>query len=68
MERIFLQAREFTPSLDALVNNAAYQVAKPLLETSVEEWDAVMASNCAWFFYGETDAPAFEEAGGGREI
>jgi NAD(P)-dependent dehydrogenase (short-subunit alcohol dehydrogenase family) len=22
-----------------------YQIAKPILETSVEEWDAVMASN-----------------------
>jgi NAD(P)-dependent dehydrogenase (short-subunit alcohol dehydrogenase family) len=31
--------------LDALVNNAAVQIAKPLLETSVEEWDAVMVSN-----------------------
>jgi len=45
LERIFLQVRDFTPGLNALVNNAAYQVAKPLLETSVDEWDAVMASN-----------------------
>jgi len=32
-------------TLDALVNNAAIQVMKPLLETTLEEWDAVMASN-----------------------
>jgi glucose 1-dehydrogenase len=38
-----LQAVE--PGLDALVNNAAIQVCKPLVETSLAEWDAVMASN-----------------------
>jgi len=31
--------------LDALVNNAAIQINKPLVETSVEDWDAVMAAN-----------------------
>ena len=45
VEQIFQQARDFHPALDALVNNAAVQVAKPLVDTTVEEWDAVMASN-----------------------
>ncbi|MFZ1041239.1 MAG: SDR family oxidoreductase [Anaerolineales bacterium] len=45
MHAIFEQTRAFTDSLDVLVNNAAMQIAKPLIETSVEEWDAVMASN-----------------------
>jgi NAD(P)-dependent dehydrogenase (short-subunit alcohol dehydrogenase family) len=45
MEVIFEKAHQFTDSLDALVNNAAVQVAKPITETTVEEWDAVMASN-----------------------
>jgi NAD(P)-dependent dehydrogenase (short-subunit alcohol dehydrogenase family) len=31
--------------LDALVNNAAVQLSKTLAETTVAEWDAVMASN-----------------------
>jgi NAD(P)-dependent dehydrogenase (short-subunit alcohol dehydrogenase family) len=31
--------------LDALVNNAAIQTAKPLADMSVDEWDEVMASN-----------------------
>jgi NAD(P)-dependent dehydrogenase (short-subunit alcohol dehydrogenase family) len=31
--------------LDALVNNAAIQVCKPFMDTSLEEWDAVMAVN-----------------------
>jgi glucose 1-dehydrogenase len=42
---IFQETKSFHPTLDALVNNAAVQVAKPLVETTVEEWDAVMASN-----------------------
>jgi glucose 1-dehydrogenase len=31
--------------LHALVNNAAIQVAKPLVDTSIEEWDASMDAN-----------------------
>lgn len=31
--------------LDALVNNAAVQICKPLLETSLDEWDLTMDSN-----------------------
>jgi glucose 1-dehydrogenase len=31
--------------LDALVNNAAIQIAKPLLDTSIEEWDRLMDVN-----------------------
>lgn len=31
--------------IDALVNNAAIQICKPLIETSVDEWDSVMANN-----------------------
>lgn len=52
LEAIIAKAREFTNSLDALVNNAAYQIAKPLVDTTVEEWDAVMASNLRSVFLG----------------
>jgi glucose 1-dehydrogenase len=45
LESIFNQTRAFSLSLNALINNAAMQIAKPILETSAEEWDAVMASN-----------------------
>ena len=34
-----------TESLDAVVNNAAIQVTKPIVETSVEEWDSVLGAN-----------------------
>ena len=42
---IFEKAHDFTEALDGLINNAALQIAKPLIETTVEEWDTVMASN-----------------------
>ncbi|MFH1079358.1 MAG: SDR family oxidoreductase [Pseudomonadota bacterium] len=38
--------------LDTLVNNAAIQVCKPLIETSIDEWDAVMATNVRSVFLG----------------
>lgn len=52
MEIIFGKAHQFRDILDALVNNAAVQVAKPITETTVEEWDAVMASNLRSVFLG----------------
>jgi len=36
---------ERTSSLDALINNAGIQVAKPVVETTVEEWDLVLNAN-----------------------
>jgi glucose 1-dehydrogenase len=69
IDYIYTQARQFTDRLDALVNNAAVQVAKPLLETSVEEWDAVMASNLRSVFLSVKVAyPLFEAAGGGAIV
>lgn len=43
--RIFAEVRAHSGRLDALVNNAAVQICKPILETTAEEWDLVMASN-----------------------
>ncbi len=51
-EKIYKEASLFTDKLDVLVNNAAYQVTKPLIETTVEEWDAVMGSNLRSVFLG----------------
>lgn len=42
--------RENTDRLDALVNNAAVQICKPLVEMHVEEWDAVLNSNLRSIF------------------
>jgi glucose 1-dehydrogenase len=69
MERIFEMVRNFCPQLHALVNNAAIQVAKPLLETSIEEWDAVIASNLSSVFLGIKLAyPLLKAAGGGAVV
>ncbi len=69
MESIFQQVLRFTPSLDALVNNAAVQVAKPLVETSVEEWDMVIANNLRpAFLLAKYAHPLFKAAGGGAIV
>ena len=65
LETVYSQAREFSGYLNALVNNAAIQIAKPLMETSVEEWDAVMANNLRSVFLGVKLAhPLLKKAGG----
>jgi NAD(P)-dependent dehydrogenase (short-subunit alcohol dehydrogenase family) len=65
MEQIFMQTRASTSTLQALINNAAVQVAKPLVETSVEEWDAVMASNLrSAFLFMKLAHPLLKAAGG----
>jgi glucose 1-dehydrogenase len=43
--RIFDAITSETNQLDCLINNAAVQIAKPLIETTPDEWDMVMASN-----------------------
>jgi len=69
LETIFKQAQGFSGYLNALVNNAALQIAKPLIETSVEEWDAVMASNLRSVFLSIKLAyPLFKAAGGGAVV
>jgi NAD(P)-dependent dehydrogenase (short-subunit alcohol dehydrogenase family) len=65
VEQIFQEARDFHPALDALVNNAAVQVAKPLIETTVEEWDSVMASNLrSVFLFVKLAYPLLKAKGG----
>ena len=69
MEYIFEQVKNFTSRLDALVNNAAYQVEKPILQTTVEEWDAVMASNLRSVFLAVKLAhPLLKAAHGGAIV
>ena len=68
LESIFQQAQAFTTELKALVNNAALQIAKPLLETSAEEWDAVMASNLRSVFLAVKLAHPLLKTGGGGAV
>ncbi|MBK7455340.1 MAG: SDR family oxidoreductase [Anaerolineales bacterium] len=65
VEQIFQEARDFHPTLDALINNAAVQVAKPLVDTTVEEWDSVMASNLrSVFLFAKLAYPLLKIKGG----
>jgi len=69
LEAIYDEVKRFTDTLDAVVNNAALQVVKPLVETSVEEWDAVMASNLRSVFLGARLAhPLLKNKGGGAIV
>jgi len=66
---IFQRTAEFSPVLDAIVNNAAVQVAKPLLETTSEEWDLTLASNLRSVFLSTKLAhPLLKAAGGGAIV
>jgi glucose 1-dehydrogenase len=51
--------------LDALVNNAACQICKPLVETTVEEFDTIMACNVRSIFLSVQKAlPLLQESQG----
>jgi NAD(P)-dependent dehydrogenase (short-subunit alcohol dehydrogenase family) len=45
LEALFAEIEAGKRGLDAIVNNAATQLVKPLLETEPDEWDALMAVN-----------------------
>jgi glucose 1-dehydrogenase len=69
LESIFEQAHSHTGYLNVLVNNAGVQIAKPIIQTSVEEWDAVMASNLRSVFLSAKLAfPLFKIARGGAIV
>ncbi|GAB4476152.1 MAG: SDR family NAD(P)-dependent oxidoreductase [Anaerolineales bacterium] len=69
VQAIFESAQKITPYLNALVNNAAIQVAKPMLETTIEEWNLVLASNLTSVFLGVKLAyPLLKAAGGGAIV
>jgi NAD(P)-dependent dehydrogenase (short-subunit alcohol dehydrogenase family) len=44
-QRISSEIADDEGRIDALINNAAIQICKPILETTVEEWDSIMATN-----------------------
>jgi glucose 1-dehydrogenase len=57
--------KHLADGLDALVNNAAVQITKPLIETSAEEWDAVHAVNLrAAFLLSKAFHPVLKQAKG----
>lgn len=65
---VFKEAAAFSPVLHAVVNNAAVQIAKPILETSVEEWDKTIATNLRPTFVGARYAHPLLVKGGDSAI
>lgn len=53
---LFAWLRERTDGLAALVNNAAIQIRKPIIDTTVEDWNASMASNLNSIFLTAREA------------
>ena len=69
LEAIYEQVKAQTDYLDAVVNNAAVQIAKPLIETTAEEWDLTIASNLRSAFLGAKLAyPVLKAKGGGAIV
>ncbi|MEM9773216.1 MAG: SDR family oxidoreductase [Chloroflexota bacterium] len=51
--------------LDALINNAALQITKPIMEMSIEEWDNIMNVNVrAGFLFAQAAFPLLSESRG----
>lgn len=64
-QAIFTHTASLVGTLDALVNNAAVQVCKPIVETTLEEWDSVMNANLRAIFLAVKHAfPLMKDAGG----
>lgn len=65
VDQLFQDVGNDWDGLDALVNNAAIQICKPLLETTLEEWDRAQATNLRSAFLTSNAAYALlAEAGG----
>jgi len=63
--QIFVSILSKQGRLDALVNNAACQVCKPLIDTTPEEWDAVMTCNVRSVYLSVKQAfPLLRKSGG----
>ena len=65
VQRIFDEITNEEGRIDALVNNAGIQICKPLVDTTVEQWDAIMNTNVRSIFLCVKNAyPLMHEHGG----
>ncbi|MFB2582881.1 SDR family NAD(P)-dependent oxidoreductase [Herbiconiux sp. P15] len=63
------RARERFGRIDILVNNAARFLLKPLADTTVEDWDGLMATNTrSMFLFSRAVLPAMVAQGGGAVV
>lgn len=68
LEMIYKKTSTFVPTLGAVINNAGYQISKPLIETTSDEWDMVMASNLRSVFLGAKLGHSLLKSEGGGAI
>jgi len=67
-ERIFGELDCRVGQLDALINNAAIQICKPILETTHEDWEAIMATNVRSVFFCVRAAYSLLKKNGGAIV
>ncbi len=68
VEHLFERISDEVGQLDTLVNNAAVQICKPLVETSAEEWDEVLGTNLRGVFLAVKHAYPLLRRGGAGSI
>jgi NAD(P)-dependent dehydrogenase (short-subunit alcohol dehydrogenase family) len=68
VSQVFSQVAELSGRFEALVNNAAIQLCKPLISTTSEEWDSIMAANVRSAYLMARGAYSLMKAGGGAVV
>lgn len=67
-QKIKEETARITDQLDAVVNNAAIQVTKPIIDTTLEEWDQVINANLRSVFLSVKLLYSLLKAGNGGAI
>jgi len=65
---IFKEIKVDESHIDALINNAAIQICKPLIETTLDEWNFLMRSNLTSIYLNVRNAYPLMKANGGSIV